>query len=235
MKMGGAANLLSETEKGQEVARYSTNGKAILQKFVAHSFRASNIALKHGWLPGARYTNLRDVSNFDRLGFLDIDWKNYNFERHLRAAISTKPMLTIARDIENIKEINRSLDEAHLLKEHSDLVAVVPKAIELIDCLEDIIPTQFIFGYSVPTKYGGTLIPPNNFKRPVHLLGGRPDVQRKLGNEMVVVSLDCNRFTLDAAFGDFFDGTRFRPHPTGGYDNCIECSVININKLWTGY
>ncbi len=53
-----------------------------LLKFVTHSKRVSSIAKRLGWLPGARYTNLRDVRKFDQIGFLDIDWKNYNFRRH---------------------------------------------------------------------------------------------------------------------------------------------------------
>jgi hypothetical protein len=52
---------------------------------------------------------------------------------------------------------------------------------------------------------------------------------------MPVVSMDCNRFTLDAQFGDYFDGRRFRPHPVGGYERCLEDSVLNINKLWVDY
>ena len=52
---------------------------------------------------------------------------------------------------------------------------------------------------------------------------------------MPVFSFDCNRFTLDASFGDYFDGEIFRPHPTGGYERCIEESIININALWDDY
>jgi hypothetical protein len=42
-------------------------------------------------------------------------------------------------------------------------------------------------------------------------------VQRKLGDAMPVFSIDANRFTLDAAFGDYFDGEIFRRHPVGGF------------------
>jgi hypothetical protein len=98
-----------------------------------------------------------------------------------------------------------------------------------------VIPPDFLLGFSVPTKYGGTAIPMTAFRRPVHLLGGRPDVQRRLGSVLPVVSLDCNRFTLDASFGDYFDGECFRPHPKGGYDRCIDASIRNINELWLDY
>lgn len=204
-------------------------------RFVTHSYRVISAAIRHGWLPGARYTNLRDVRRFDRLGFLDIDWRNYNFDRHLRAARSTRPIMTVARDIDDPTILDVVVDQARELARYCDHVIIVPKHDRLAEIMETVIPNQFIFGFSVPTKYGGTSLAPHLFKRHVHLLGGRPDVQRELANIMNVVSMDCNQFTLDAAFGDYFDGETFRPHPQGGYDRCIEQSVININQLWMGY
>jgi hypothetical protein len=204
-------------------------------RFVTHSGRVVRIAQAYGWSPGARYTNLRDVRSFDRVGFLDIDWKNYNFKRHLRATSSTRPLLTVARDVEKTSDLPAVLDQAEALAEHADQVIIVPKDPALGPMLQDVIPDFFLLGYSVPSRYGGTSIPPSCFRRAVHLLGGRPDVQRRLANLMPVVSFDCNRFTLDAAFGDFFDGDRFRPHPLGGYDRCVEDSLRNINCIWEDY
>jgi hypothetical protein len=97
------------------------------------------------------------------------------------------------------------------------------------------IPTHFVLGYSVPSSYGATSLDPKLFRRPVHLLGGRPDAQRRLARRMPVVSLDCNRFTLDAAFGDYFTGDGFKPHPKGGYRRCLAESVRNINLNRTGF
>ena len=204
-------------------------------KFVAHNKKTINIALKFGWLPGARYTNLRDVRDFDELGFLDIDWKNYDFRNHLEAVKATRPIMTVAKDIENRNELQRVLEEANTLSLYSKMVVVVPKDPALASDMEDLIPKHFIFGYSVPSRYGGTKIPPKYFKRPVHLLGGRPDAQRQLADKMNVISFDCNRFTLDAVYGDFFDGEIFRPHPKGGYYRCLHDSVKNITALWKSY
>lgn len=204
-------------------------------KFVAHSRRAVIIARGYGWFPGARYTNLRDVRKEPHVGFLDIHWKRYDFRRHLQAAARIRPFLTVARDIESIGELPTILNEASKLAEHSDYVVVVPKDPKLTGCFDDLIPKQFLLGYSVPTRYGGTQIAPTEFTRPTHLLGGRPDVQRRLAEGMPVVSLDCNRFTLDAGFGDYFDGETFRPHPKGGYSTCMAASVENITALWQTY
>lgn len=52
---------------------------------------------------------------------------------------------------------------------------------------------------------------------------------------MPIVSLDCNRFTLDAALDDYFDGDKFRPHPAGGYEPCIRDSLKHINSIWKNY
>lgn len=204
-------------------------------KFVAHSATVLKIASEFGWLPGARYTNLRDVRSFRKLGFLDIDWKKYDFNRHLEAAAVTRPIMTVARDIEEKCQLKRVIDQAYKLKDYAKHVIVVPKDPLLARRLNQAIPSDFILGYSVPTRYGGTSIAPEAFKRPVHLLGGRPDVQRKLAERMPVFSIDTNRFTLDAAFGDYFDGDSFRRHPTGGYKLCLKDSIENITALWADY
>jgi len=205
-------------------------------KFICHSYQVSSQAVKLGWLPGARYTNLRDVRKFDRLGFLDIDWKNYDYSKHLQATKDARPMLTVARDVVDIDELDQILSEALELSQWADTVVIVPKDLRLQPMLPHIIPEDFLLGYSVPTGYGGTELPLSCFApRKVHLLGGHPAKQRALGEQLMVESIDCNRFTLDATFGDFFDGETFRPHNLGGYERCIKDSLLNINRLWEEY
>jgi hypothetical protein len=206
-------------------------------KFVAHGRQTLEAVIEHGWRPGARYTNLRDIRHvaFAGQGFLDIHWKRYDFERHLEAAAASKPFITVARDVEKRGDLKGVLREADELARHAHIVVIVPKDPLLANCLNTAIPAKYLLGYSVPTRYGATPIPPDKFRRPVHLLGGRPDTQRRLAAAMPVVSLDCNRFTLDAEYGDYFDGDKFRPHPEGGYARCIRDSMTNIDRLWHGY
>jgi hypothetical protein len=144
-------------------------------------------------------------------------------------------MVTVARDIENLDHLERILDEARALLEFADDVILVPKDPRLAETLDEMIPSCFLLGYSVPTRYGGTVLPLSAFQGRVHLLGGRPDVQRTVARRVPVISIDCNRFTLDAAYGDYFDGEAFRPHPLGGYERCLEASITNINALWNDY
>jgi hypothetical protein len=211
------------------------NNKNGILKFVTHSRTVLRIAIQHGWLPGARYTNLRDVREFPRLGFLDIDWKNYNFTRHLLAAQSTKPLITVAQDVEDKHGLNQILEQAYRLADYADHVVIVPKDPTFDEESINGIPERFLLGYSVPTRYGKTTLKTEIFRRPVHLLGGRPDVQLQLARRLKVFSLDCNRFTLDARYGDFFDGETFRPHPIGGYDRCVRDSLTNISRLWISH
>ena len=178
-----------------------------------------------------RYTNLRDIRQFDEIGFIDIDWEHYSFKRHLEAVKVTRPLMTVARDVTRARDLTRTLDEAAELSCHANHVIVVPKDPSLADKLTTI-ARHFVLGYSVPSRYGGTRIAPSAFRGRVHLLGGRPDKQRRLANEMEVISVDCNRFTFDAMYGDYFDGSGFRPHPKGGYVNCLRDSIRNITRLW---
>ena len=204
-------------------------------KFVCHSKTAIDIARRGGWFAGARYTNLRDVRHVSRVGFIDVDWKSYNFRRHLDAVRSIRPCMTVALDIKRRTNLARILDQAEELRQHACSVVIVPKVVSLGPALEEIIPKHFIFGFSVPTRYGGTRISPKYFRRGVHLLGGRPDTQRDLADRLRVISIDGNRFTLDAAFGDYFDGETFRPHPSGGYKTCLKATVLAVNELWSTY
>lgn len=204
-------------------------------KIVNHSKKVLKIARAQGWEIGARYTNLRDIKLLGTVAFIDIDWKNYDFNKHLDAVKQIRPNMTVARDIENIDELPDILKEAEQLNKYCNSVILVPKDRRLIDNFH-LLPDEYVLGYSVPTKYGKTEIPRDNFKgRKVHLLGGRPDIQRQIAEELNVVSIDCNRFTLDAKFGDYFVGNKFIPHIQGGYDNCIKDSILNINKIWEGY
>jgi hypothetical protein len=136
-------------------------------KFVSHSRLAVSIAIKEGWRPGARYTNLRDVKTFKfkAQGFLDIDWKKYSFEKHLEAVAITRPKLTIARDVESIFQLDEILEEAEELQKYALLVAIGTKDPYMTGRIEELIPKNYILAYSVPTKYGGTSIPTSSFRR----------------------------------------------------------------------
>lgn len=191
------------------------------------------IARRFGWLPGARYTNLRDIRGFAQIGLIDVDWKKYNYSAHLEAVRQVRPLLTIAKDVVDIAELPAVLRQAKELQRWAGHVVIVPKDESLGPKLRELVPRRFLLGYSVPTSYGETLIPIECFgRRRVHLLGGRPDVQFHLAGRLNVFSIDGNRITVDARYGDYFTGSGFRPHPEGGYYTCIRESLREVNRLW---
>lgn len=204
-------------------------------KFISTSERIAQQAQSYGWWAGARYTNLRDVRWCRRVGFLDIDWRNYDFNRHLAAAERVRPVVTVARDVTDYRQLDKVLFEAEKLARFAEIVMIVPKDVRLGPRLREKIGPDHILGFSVPSKYGETLIKPEHFDGPVHLLGGRPDLQRNLANYMSVISIDCNRFTVDAKYGWVFQGDGFRRLGNIGYDACILLSIDAINELWRSY
>lgn len=208
----------------------------MVDKIVTHSRKVLSIAKENGWLIGAKYTNLRNIKHLKNADFIDIDWKSYDFEKHLNAVKQFNPKYTVAKDVENISELDAILKQAEILKIFAKNVIIVPKCLKLEKSLTRLIPEEYILGYSVPTNYGSTPIDIKYFHdRKVHLLGGRPERQRNLAYNLNIVSIDSNRFTLDAKFGDYFNGLKFAPHPSGGYENCLKDSIVNINKLWLSY
>lgn len=211
---------------------YTTEIVSAPVRIICHSRYVIDRAVKYGWHPGARYTNLRDVKHLSHVYFIDIDWKNYSFERHLSAVSQLRPTMTVARDVLEAAHLDDVLHEASILAKFAETIVVVPKDPKLRRKRRLGVPDMFRLGYSVPTRYGGTSISPDHFTGDVHLLGGRPDVQRRLADVMNVRSLDGNRFTYDAKFGDYFEGSKFVPHPTGGYDACLHASLANVAKLW---
>lgn len=208
----------------------------MVDKIVTHSRTVLEIAVRHDWMIGACYTNLRNINSFDNIHFIDIDWKNYNFQKHFDAVRLYRPKYTVARDWEKADDLTSILMQADRLLAYAEKVIVVPKVSEQKYKLLSLIPNYLMLGYSVPTRYGGTDIEPSFFgDRQVHLLGGRPEKQRELANQLNVISIDGNRFTLDAAYGDYFLDKKFVRHPLGGYKNCLTDSIRNIDKLWVNY
>jgi hypothetical protein len=166
---------------------------------------------------------------------IDIDWKNYSFRQHVAAVKNVRPFMTVVRDVERESHFPKALTAAELFLEWVEFVIVVPKFANWTSDHERLLTCRHIVGYSVPTQYGGTRLDITSVRHPVHLLGGRPDTQRKLAELANVVSIDCNRFTLDASFGDFFDGKRYNYARKLNYRRCLLRSMRGIERAWSKY
>lgn len=205
-------------------------------KIISHSKTVTEFALNSGWHVGARYTNHRDIKTINKVALIDINWKKYNLKKHLSMVKKVRPFYTVAKDITSLEELPKVIRQARLLSKYVEYIIFVPKINGAINIISNKYEGRYILGYSVPSKYGKTEVNIREFNgHPVHLLGGRPDTQRQLANQLNVVSIDGNRLTLDAGFGDYFDLETFRPHPNGGYTNCIKDSIKNINFIWSDY
>jgi uncharacterized protein DUF6610 len=200
---------------------------------MCHGRPTLRLARKYGWLPGARYTNLRDIRGFDTVGLIDVDWNDYSFARHLDAVRAVNPLITVARDFEHTAQFPELLEQVEKLREHCRFVVIVPKT-RAFGAVRHWFTGDFhLLGYSMPTGYGKTTLPRREFgERPVHLLGGRPIAQFEMSRHLNVFSLDCNSITIDAGFGKFFDGSGFRKHRRGGFLRCVASSLAGINALW---
>jgi len=126
--------------------------------------------------------------------FVDQNWKKPNRERYMRALALHRPRLATVLDWEYETQLEEVLDWADEASRYVGTVIIIPKVMGGIPS----IPTHINgvpvrLGYSVPTAYGGTQLPVWEFgKRPVHLLGGSPQAQKKLTYYLNVMSMDGN-------------------------------------------
>lgn len=165
------------------------------------------------------------------VSFIDNDYFDYNHDTHLKAVKELAPKYTTVRDVMSKEQcakagithypLEQILEWAWELSEHAENVIVIPK----YDCL-DLIPDNFILGFSVPTSHGGTVVSPECFKgRRVHLLGGSWKEQLKymafFGDD--VVSVDNNYILKQAQYGSFV-------YPDGRTGNLSESLGIDGNN-----
>lgn len=132
----------------------------MVDKIVTHCRTVLHLAVKHGWLIGAQYTNLRNVSDFEKVSFIDIFWKNYAYKRHLIAAKEYQPKYTVAKDWESASELKGILKQAHTLSNYCEHVIIVPKVDSLKSKMLKLIPRDFIL-----TRHVGLVLPLNRSRR----------------------------------------------------------------------
>lgn len=188
------------------------------------SFAEGQMAMRLGWGVGVLSKAASAAQRFyerypraQRLAFMDNEWHEYDHDAHVAGVAALGPKYATTRDLLTREQadaagvewysLEQTLDMAHEVAEHADEVILIPK----YDCLDDL-PEQFVLGYSVPSSYGGTPLPPEAFEgRRVHLLGGPWRSQRALLNVLGddVVSLDNNHVLLSAKYGQvcFGDGS----------------------------
>lgn len=204
----------------------------------------ADIAINTGFKYGAQLP----CGVYGNLYFADQNWKNPNRERYIEALRQYEPTMASVIDWEYQDQLPEVIGWAHDVAEIVDIVIIIPKVPGGIPYIPRSIRGKSVrLGYSVPTKYGGTLLHVAEFcNRPVHLLGGSPGSQMKLSQYMNVLSADGNMHMKMANRGLFWergktaftnswvsladrDGTRWIGD--GNYE-AFRRSCLNIQSAW---
>lgn len=191
------------------------------------------IALRSGWLYGFRSSDgpcgAARVWEKHRPVFIDNDYHDYDHDHHVAQVAAWQPRYATTRDVltkaQAEKEgitylpIGQILEQAAEVAEAgAENVIVIPKTKQGFDK----IPDEYMLGFSVPTSYGGTNLPPEAFKgRRVHLLGGSPKAQLQVWQQLrdEVVSIDSNYLLKTCQYASAF-------HASGETRNLAD---FNIN------
>lgn len=175
------------------------------------SFIAADLGIMNGCISNDKRIMEREKYEWAfKIQFIDNEFKKYNHEKHLSVIKEIKPKYATVRDIMTPEQCQQAkieyysfeqiMEYAYQIKEHAENVIIIPK----YDCL-DKISKDFMLGYSVPTRYGGTPLDIKLFSDwKVHLLGGSPKNQIQLVNQYDnVVSFDNNYIELIAQKGRY--------------------------------
>jgi hypothetical protein len=162
------------------------------------SHRFAEIANRCGFLYGCRSDHKPTL----KVEFADVNYKKPDFQAHADFVNYHRPKYAVVPDIFNLKDLDSSLRYAETLQ--SDFVIIVPKIVGIIPRLAK----NIVIGFSIPSSYGaapmGLLDEIGN--RPVHLLGGSPQMQLRFARYIKnIVSVDGNMTQKAATMGTFYD------------------------------
>jgi hypothetical protein len=163
-------------------------------------------AVELGWRYGARLP----ATVYQPVYFADQDWKKPDLEKYAAAIREHKPEVATVLDWERDDQLPDVLAWAEAIAPHVSRLVVIPKVPGRVDEVPEVIGGKpVVLGFSVPTSYGGTTCGVWEFgQRPVHLLGGSPQAQRRLAGYLNVVSADGNMTAQQARKGRFWSRTK---------------------------
>lgn len=207
--------------------------------------KVSEMSLDTGFLHGAQ---LPGKTTF-RPYFVDQDWKKPNRQKYMKALEQYRPRLCTVLDLERRDQFSEVMDWAQEAAQFAGEIIIIPKIAGIIDRIPDQINEKPVrLGFSVPSSYGSTDIPLFEFEqRPVHLLGGNPDVQMELTRILNVKSADFNMFhKMSHRFCKYYaviDGRgkwqslRDTDGEYGDYahDEAFRRSVHNLMEAWRNF
>jgi hypothetical protein len=141
----------------------------------ADNRKYSAIAKECGMLLGARLPN----TIYCDIYFADQDWKDPNRKQYMEMLKTHRPHMATVLDLEEEAQFSEVMSWAEEAASFVEIVIIIPKVSGVIDRIPDKVNKKKVrLGYSVPTRYGKTTIPTEEFRgREVHLLGGSPHAQ----------------------------------------------------------
>lgn len=196
------------------------------------------LARHAGWMTGCRSDDI-PTCPYCRVEFVDVDFKDYDWERYKDFIQQHKPKYAIVPDILCAGDVDITLQRAEILQKYSTYPIIVPK----IDCVREI-PDHYILGYAIPTEYGNTPISFGKFKeRRLHLLGGSPRMQYRYWTAAreEIRSLDGNYIVKVADYGEIWDERlrrislnkfHIKGCSKGGRYVALASSLMNLSYFW---
>jgi len=151
-----------------------------------------------GMVYGTRHTEKPLMQPF----FVDINWKNYDWNDYLHKVSLWKPVMAMVADYEHPSQRKQLYQQIRDLKAlEIPRILVCPK----FDGAIKHIPSFCTLAISIPSKYAGFLPEVTEiWNRPLHLLGGSPQKQRayiEQHPQLHIVSVDGNSHVVAAKFG----------------------------------
>lgn len=168
----------------------------------------ADIAISAGMLYGAQLPG----TVYHPIYFADQNWRSPRLGPYMAALDRHRPRLATVLDWTTPDRLATVLDWADRAAEFAEVVIVIPKVPGGVHLLPRLIRGKEVrLGYSVPTKYGGTTVPLDEFSGwPVHLLGGSPQRQLEIARAIPVASADGNYVAKMAWLNKYWDGREFR-------------------------
>jgi hypothetical protein len=176
----------------------------------AKNIQFAEIAIEAGFTYGARLP----ARVYFAPEFVDNEYKKPDFETYLKAIQEHQPRLATVIDWMRPEQRKEVLAWAEAIAPYVEIILVIPKVIGSVSSIPRVIGgTSVRLAYSVPTSYGGTPIPYNEFTDwPVHILGGSPQKARRLTRFLNVVSVDGNmHMKMATQKNAFFDPQKSTP------------------------
>ena len=196
--------------------------------------RFAQIAIEAGMTYGAQLPGTVYFSP----EFVDQDWKRADRAAYVAAVAQHQPRMATVLDWERDEQLPEVLGWAEDVAPFVERVIIIPKVIGGIPRLPRRIGgREVVLGYSVPTRYAGTSVPPWEFAGwPVHLLGGSPHRQITMAHYLSVVSADGNYINRKATqFCEWWNGRRWiplRPKQDDAPYEAFRRSCASIMAAW---